>query len=551
MSDPQFDETIPLPQPGISTSVPDSMRSASTSSMDLVGKQLDDFRVLRRLGAGAMAEVFLAEQVSLLRQVALKILKPELVGESDDTHLKRFKQEATAAANLSHPNIVQVFAVGEHEGVHYIAQEYVPGLTLREWLRKSGPPEPLIAIKLLRQVALALQAASEAGIVHRDIKPENVLLTKKGDAKVADFGLAQLAQGSDRVQLTQVGMTMGTPLYMSPEQVAGKPLDHRSDLYSLGVTAYHLLAGSPPFRGETALSVAVQHLNVPPEPLRTVRPDLPRGLCEVVEKLMQKRPEDRYQSAADLAEDLRAMGVALKSDPHAAAKTPLGSFTVAKAAAAPARPYSIRRFFEWSGQQHAITLAATAVAVLLMATGVGWATRPADPFLEPAPTMPRKGVADSARAQWNLAQFAGTEDAYEAVIENFPEDKDRFWVSAAQMRLGLLRLYKRDFAGAEEMFREMQLSSDQTTQINGATGYAVVAAARGDTEEFNRRVGLIANLLAKYGKDSDRDRNESIHYELRRLLEGFRERLGLDARTQIDSLIGEPEDVPNEPADES
>ncbi len=508
--------------------------------MDLVGKQLGDFRVLRRLGAGAMAEVFLAEQVSLLRQVALKVLKPELVDESDDTHLKRFKQEATAAANLSHPNIVQVFAVGEQDGVHYIAQEYVPGLTLREWLRKNGPPEPLIAIKLVRQVALALQAASEAGIVHRDIKPENVLLTKKGDAKVADFGLAQLAQSGERVQLTQVGMTMGTPLYMSPEQVAGKSIDHRSDLYSLGVTAYHLLAGSPPFRGETALSVAVQHLNVPAEPLRKLRPDLPLALCEVVQKMMDKRPEHRYQSAADLAEDLRALGVALKSDPQAAAKKGLGSFTVAKTVASSRRPFTIDQFFEWNGRRHATSLAVVAGIVLLLSTGIGWATRPADPFDASAPEAPNfPKNAGSAHAQYNLALF-GTAEHYEAVLRYYPNDP--IWVPAARMRLGLLRLGEGDFTGAEEMFGEMLAHNDALSQINGATGLAIVAAARGDSEEFKRRIVAAGDQLADHKKDRD-----EIHFELRRLLEGFRERQGLDAKAQLDSLLGESETaIPDE-----
>src|SRR5690606_13489411 len=149
---------------------------------------------------------------SLKRPVALKILRNELLEESDDTHLKRFVQEATAAANLNHPHIVQVYSIGNQENVHFIAQEYVAGMTLREWLRKSGPPEALRAIYVIRQVALALQAADEAGIVHRDIKPENILLTKKLEAKVTDFGLAQLSRKDENTQLTQVGMTMGTPL---------------------------------------------------------------------------------------------------------------------------------------------------------------------------------------------------------------------------------------------------------------------------------------------------------------------------------------------------
>ena len=174
---------------------------------------------------------------------------------SDETILKRFEQEAKAAAGLIHPNIVQVYSFGQQDGLYYIAQEYVQGMNLRQLLNRHGPPELLVAYHIMRQVAAALTVAGEAGIVHRDIKPENILITRKGEAKVADFGLAQLAESEHRVQLTQVGMTMGTPLYMSPEQINGEAVDHRSDIYSFGVTCYRMLAGRPPFRGDTTLTL--------------------------------------------------------------------------------------------------------------------------------------------------------------------------------------------------------------------------------------------------------------------------------------------------------
>ena len=196
-------------------------------------RTLGDFRILRRLGRGGMAEVYLAEQTSLKRNVALKVLRDEWVG--DETHLSRFAREAKAAAGLNHPNIVQVFAVGEEAGVHFIAQEYVQGRNLREFLTREGIPQLPAALHIIKQVAAALQAAGEAGIVHRDIKPENIMITPKLQVKVTDFGLAQLSESGERVNLTQVGITMGTPLYMSPEQVNGKKLDQRSDIYSLFV----------------------------------------------------------------------------------------------------------------------------------------------------------------------------------------------------------------------------------------------------------------------------------------------------------------------------
>jgi serine/threonine-protein kinase len=274
--------------------------------LDLSGRTLADFRILRLLGQGGMGQVYLAEQISLKRQVALKILRPELA--SSPEALQRFEREATSAARANHPNIVQVHAFGVADGLAYIAMEYVEGRNLRQYLARKGPPELLVALSIMRQVALALQRAAELGIVHRDIKPENILLTRKVEVKVADFGLARGATGSQEagaaLNLTQSGVTIGTPLYMSPEQVEGKPLDPRSDIYSLGVTCYHMLAGHPPFQGDTAFEVALQHVRGRARSLAEVRPDLPEALCAIVHKMMAKNPDERYQTARDLLRDV-------------------------------------------------------------------------------------------------------------------------------------------------------------------------------------------------------------------------------------------------------
>src|SRR5262245_21318305 len=209
--------------------------------IDLTGNTLGDFQVLRRLGQGGMGRVYLAEQISLKRKVALKLLRPELAGT--EVSLKRFKAEAEAIAQATHANIVQVYAIGEHKGMHYMALEFVEGRNLLEYLEKKGPPEVLLGLGIMRQVASALERAGELGIIHRGIKPENILLTRKGDVKVTDFGLYRGAY--EPLNLTQTGITMGTPLYMSPEQVEGKPLDPRTDIYSFGVTSYHVFAGQP------------------------------------------------------------------------------------------------------------------------------------------------------------------------------------------------------------------------------------------------------------------------------------------------------------------
>ena len=276
--------------------------------------KLGDLRLLRRLGRGAMAEVYLAEQCRLKRRVAVKILKPALA--EDHTYLKRFEREAQAAASLVHANIVQIHEVGHAEGLHYIVQEYVAGLNLRQWISRYGPADLGRALSIMRQTASGLAKASDAGVVHRDIKPENIMLTPEGEVKVADFGLARLAGDTQATELTQVGMTMGTPLYMSPEQVEGKPLDSRSDLYSFGATCYQMLTGNPPFVADTALGVAVQHLKREPKPLESLRPDLPPALCRIVHKMLAKDPAGRWQSPRELLRE---------SPPRAAGVLPAGS----------------------------------------------------------------------------------------------------------------------------------------------------------------------------------------------------------------------------------
>ena len=185
-----------------------------------------------------------------------------------------------------------------------MALEYIDGRNLRDYLARKGVPTLLQALRVMRQAAAALERAGELGIVHRDIKPENILLTKKGEVKVADFGLSRILNTEQALHLTQSGVTMGTPLYMSPEQVEGRPLDPRTDIYSLGVTCYHMFAGQPPFQGQNAFEVALKHVQVEPPPLATLRPDLPPEVCAMVHKMMAKKPEDRYQTAHELIVDV-------------------------------------------------------------------------------------------------------------------------------------------------------------------------------------------------------------------------------------------------------
>src|SRR5262245_25895277 len=246
MSEPEKSATPPVDDTAAWTSGGRG-GSRDVAARDLTGKTLGDFQVERMLGRGGMGEVYLARQISLNRPVALKVLRTDML--SNQTYLSRFDAEATAVARLNHPNIVHVYMLGCVAGVRFIAMEYVQGTNLREHLLKKGALELPLALSILRQAAVAIGAAGEIGLIHRDIKPENLLLTRKGQVKVADFGLCR-DQDASKIHLTQPGVTMGTPQYMSPEQAQGHALDHRSDLYSLGVTAYHMLTGNPPFRGE-------------------------------------------------------------------------------------------------------------------------------------------------------------------------------------------------------------------------------------------------------------------------------------------------------------
>ena len=258
------------------------------------------YDVGRALGSGGMGEVFLARDRVLGRDVALKVLRTQYAGDRE--FAERFRREAQSAASLSHPNIVQVYDRGETEdGASYIAMEYVPGGTLKEKIVAEGPLGAREAAALGAQVAEALGAAHERGMVHRDIKPQNVLLTGRGEAKVADFGIARAGSS---VTISRTGSVMGTAGYMSPEQALGKPATPKSDLYSLGVVLYEVLTGKLPFTADNPIAVSMKHVNEPLVPPKEIDPTIPEGMNALVTRLMAKNPDDRYASAGELAADL-------------------------------------------------------------------------------------------------------------------------------------------------------------------------------------------------------------------------------------------------------
>ena len=443
-------------------------RSDSSKSVRSAGMVLGEFRLLRPLGKGGMAEVWLAEQTTLRRNVALKLLRPDMM--EDKTYVQRFQTEAKAAAGLNHGNIVQVYTFGQEAGQHYIAQEYVDGQTLKAFLKRRGPLDVNMCLYFMRQVLSALAAAGERGIVHRDIKPENIMITRRGEAKVADFGLAQL-QGGERLNLTQEGVTMGTPLYMSPEQVQGRKLDQRSDLYSLGVTCYHMLAGRPPFGGDNAVAVAFKHLHEKAEPLEKLRPDVPKVLCDVIMRMMARAPEDRYSNAQAALNDVRRIAKALKTGEDIDVSETGSTVTVGGAV-----------------PRARVLLPMLCILAALLAAGLGWYTRPRIPPVDPNALNASVKKQPTARDQYVQAMMQiDNVDAFRAVQMWFPND--RLWVNRAHEQLAYLYLKNPRYALAAS--RQLDLLEglrvdDERYFTEARIGRAALDAYAGRTSDARR-----------------------------------------------------------------
>ena len=247
-----------------------------------------------------MADVFEAEDTLLNRAVAVKILHANYA--SDDAFVARFRREAQAAANLSHPNIVAIYDWGQDGGTYFMVMELIRGRTLRELLRTEGAIMPRRAAEIAAEASAALSVAHQHGVFHRDIKPGNIMITDEGAVKVTDFGIARALDDSE--ELTRTGAVIGTATYFSPEQAQGLPADERSDVYSLGIVLYEMLAGKPPFTGESPVAVAYQHVSEPATSPDAVNPEVPRELAAVSEHAIQKNPELRYQNAEEFRADL-------------------------------------------------------------------------------------------------------------------------------------------------------------------------------------------------------------------------------------------------------
>src|SRR5207302_4734839 len=361
-------------------------------SLSLVGKELGHYQVLSLLGAGGMGDVYLAEDIRLKRKVALKLLPAELTANQD--RLRRFEQEAQAASGLNHPNIITIHEIGQVDGLNFIVTEFIAGETLRHRMATARMNLPAV-LDVAIQAASALTAAHAAGIVHRDLKPENIMLRPDRLIKVLDFGLAKLIEPPPanmnseaptvvRVD-TKMGTVMGTAQYMSPEQARGLKVDARTDIFSLGVVLYEMLAGRAPFLGETTADIISLLLHKEAQPLSTLAPDTPAELQSIISKALRKDKDERYQTVKDLLIDLTTLkhelefsaklerSAAPKS--HVSASTASGgqssatidqsdasTLEVSRARATSSAEYVVNRI-----KQHKL---ATAVALLVIAAGV-------------------------------------------------------------------------------------------------------------------------------------------------------------------------------------
>jgi serine/threonine-protein kinase len=490
-----MENPLEYPTPPVEESLP-----AIPRLNDLTGTTLGDFQLVRRIGQGGMGQVYLARQLSLKRQVAVKILRTDLA--ANITALQRFQAEAEAVAQITHPNIVQVYAINQADGLHYMALEYVEGRNLRDYLSRKGPPEAPIAINIMRQVAAALQRAHELGFVHRDIKPENILLTRKGEVKVADFGLSRCFAGEQPLNITQSGVTMGTPLYMSPEQVQGHTVDPRSDIYSFGVTCYHMLAGEPPFKGQSPFEVALQHVQTEPVPLADIRPDLPPELCAIVARMMAKKPDDRYQTAREVLRDLTRLREGFSSTvaQAALAQSASSSSTQVRPAPSGAAPTVAESQLLAASRSHWgrwLLIATLLLAVGSVGAAIHWKTNPRQ-FANGAgaEAQPLEQIPNPARSQ---------EDDLKKRLQ--VRDKSDHEALNALLELAMLQVREKRFDEALELFAEdklkalpalaepqktfLQMTAKSGSPLSyytllGALGKGIILSLRDQVDESNR-----------------------------------------------------------------
>ncbi|HVR75956.1 MAG TPA: serine/threonine-protein kinase [Planctomycetota bacterium] len=360
-----MDETLPPQNPFPSKSAPPSRLAAATSAAgaaeDLLS-EIGPYKVVERLGEGGMGVVYKCRDEPLRRFVAVKVLRRKFA--EDEVYRRRFQREAQTIASLSHPAVAHIYGIGEMEGpsgrLLYIAMELVDGLSVEKILERDGSFPLERAAALIREAALGLAVAHQKGIVHRDIKPSNLLVTESGCLKIVDFGLAKVLSGDNSI--TDEGIVMGTPHYISPEQGRGRPVDHRSDIYSLGATFYHMVTGRPPFEGGSQISVIVSHVNDAPRAPHEVDPGLPPAVSRVILRMIAKSPAARHETYGEVLLDIDALLVKSGETRPLAAPRPAGR-----------EPRPLRRRVAWAS---AIFIAATLASIA--GAVAGWPPPPID-----------------------------------------------------------------------------------------------------------------------------------------------------------------------------
>lgn len=367
------------------------------------------YRLLEKIGSGGMADVYKAEDTLLKRTVALKILHKQFA--QDESFLERFRREAQAAAKLTHPSIVSIYDVGEEDGTQYIVMEYAPGTNLKQIIQKDAPLSPDKAIHMTSLICGAMTFAHQHEIVHRDIKPHNVIITPDGDIKVTDFGIARAGSTST---MTRTGTIMGTAHYISPEQAQGGMVGPTTDIYSLGVVLYEMLTGELPFRGDNPVAVALKHINDTPLTPRQVYAGVPETLEAIVLKAMAKNPADRYQSAEEMAADLKraAEGLPIKvvTQPAATGREPRAEQTVISRSRRPGDAAPKKK--KW------LIPLLIGVAVFLLLSGFALAYILTSPGSVVVPDLKGKTLSQAQRAV--EAKGLKLEVAKEVYNENYP-----------------------------------------------------------------------------------------------------------------------------------
>jgi len=484
-----------------------------------IGRRLGGCEVRRRVGSGGMGVVFEAHHLALDKRVALKLLMPNLA--ADGSFVRRFVSEARLAAQVEHPNIVQILNVGQDGDVYFIVMQFIEGKSLAEMI-SQGPLSPREAAKIALQAARGLAAAHRRGIIHRDVKPENILVDRQGLARIVDMGLSKNLSaptaGAETSALTAPGVAMGTPNYISPEQATeARAADARTDIYSLGATLYHALAGAPPFSGPSAIAIINQHINAPLRAPSARRPEVPAELDRLVGRMMAKQPDGRIQTMDEVVAELKKY-LAGAPAPSAAAVAPAPGPAGQTPAAVPVKIQAPAR----SGAWKYLLLGAAGMLGLLIALAVlGDATDPARKDFLAARAYQQAHPDDYDGAIAGYRQTAGkfpeskwrakADDAAAAVVERRAADGQKAF-DDRKSRAGPLEK-SGDWTAAEKLWRDWPAQLKDTPAGKAAAERAEAARVAGRSAELFAAV-VEGNVQRAAGYCDPRKNEKAIQFLL-------------------------------------